>query len=394
MLRYRCLISLFAIVVLLRHGMSRLRVPKGRPGAHIWLHGASNGELNSVRPVLERLVEERPETQWLVTANTETGRKMVAGWGLPRVHARLAPLDLGWLTRRVLRDWTVTAHLTLESEVWPHRVLFCGGPVLILGARMTPGTARGWARLGNLAKRVFGRVTFASAQDAGSAKRLKGLGVPAEAEGPVVDLKAFYSAPEVAPVEGVERGRTWLAASTHPGEEAVVLAAHKMARILEPELRLILAPRHPRRASEIRAMIAAEGFTVGQRSAGDTPATGEVYLADTMGEMALWYAACGRVFVAGTLTDRGGHTPYEPAAYGASLIHGPDVRNFATAYARLDEAGAAQKVTDAASLAQALEKLGDPTTQARAGRRAKALLRPQVGPEALCAMVLDALPHP
>ncbi|WP_425074036.1 3-deoxy-D-manno-octulosonic acid transferase [Sagittula sp. S175] len=391
MWRYRVLISLLASVVLLRHGRGRLVAPSASTQDHIWVHGASNGELASVRPLLEKLIARRPDLHWLVTANTETGRDMVRGWTLPKVDAHLAPVDLSWLTRKTLRARNVTAHVTLEAELWPHRVLSCPGPVILLGARMSDGTARGWARLGGLAGRALSRVAFASAQDQGSAQRLLDLGLSDRALGPVVDLKAFYDAQPIKIPSGIHRAKTWLAASTHEGEEQTVIAAHIAARKAEPGLRLILAPRHPRRAAEVRAMIEAAGLEVGQRSAGDSPDRGEVYLADTMGEMPLWYAACGRVFVGGTLTDRGGHTPYEPAAYGASLIHGPDVRNFRAAYARLEQADAALCIADAASLAGALSALADETRQVQAGRTAQAVLRPDTNLDAVCDAVLRVL---
>ncbi|WP_370312624.1 3-deoxy-D-manno-octulosonic acid transferase [Sagittula sp.] len=389
MLLYRLLISLFAAAVLLRHGSSRLSVPDPQIGPHVWLHGASNGELASVRPVLERLVETRPDRRWLVTANTETGRDMVAGWNLPGVSARLAPVDLQRVTCRVFREWSVTAHISLEAEIWAHRFLQCPGPVILLGARMSEGTARGWGRVPGLARRVLGRVRFASAQDAASMSRLEALGLPETARGPVVDLKAFYAPPTVSPPAEFPRESTWLAASTHEGEEGIVLAAHLAARASEPDLRLILAPRHPRRAAEVRAMAEDLGLTVAQRSLGEPDGT--VYLADTMGEMALWYAAAGRVFVGGTMTDRGGHTPYEPAAFGAALIHGPDVRNFRAAYARLAGAGAAIAVTGTDDLVQALAALEDPAEQARIGDLARETLRPEAGLETICDKISGTL---
>jgi 3-deoxy-D-manno-octulosonic-acid transferase len=393
-LLYRLLMSLFAVSVALRHGRERLR-PVAAPGhparRHIWLHGASNGELASVRPVLERLIAARPDIGWLVTSNTATGRDMVARWDLPNVSARLAPLDLTSATRRTFDDWSVTAHISLETELWPHRILSCPGPVILLGARMSAGTAKGWGRLPTLARRVLSRIAFASAQDAASLERLHALGLPGTAAGPVVDLKAFYDAPAAAPLAAFERGKTWLAAQTHEGEEEILLDAHRLARAQEPGLRMILAPRHPRRAAALRALIEARGLSVAQRSRGEAPGQMEVYLADTMGEMPLWYASAGRVFVAGSLAPKGGHTPYEPAAFAAAILHGPDLRNFRAAYARLAKARLAAEATDAETLAQALNAWADPQIQSEKGQGAQRLLAPDTGPEDLCAQVLRIL---
>ena len=405
MLPYRLLISLLALVELTRAarrgGRTALRARLGLgdtpPDApHVWLHGASNGELASARPVLERLVAAEPGLHWLVTCNSQTGLALVQGWTLPRVSVRAAPLDLERVGVRMMRDWRVVAHVSLESELWPHRFLACPGPVFLLGARMSAGTARALARLPRLVARMLGRVTFASAQDTDSLERLAALGLPPAARGPVVDLKAFYAAPSLAPDEGLQaafpRAATWLAASTHKGEEEVVLDAHADALRAGPGLRLILAPRHPRRGDAVEALIRARGFTLARRSRGEAPDGAQVYLADTMGEMALWYALAGRVFIGGTLTGRGGHTPYEPAAFGAALIHGPDMRNFAAAAHLLAGAGCAVIARDADTLAAALRDLAPPERQAATGAAQASALQPATALDPLVAEILRHLP--
>ncbi|KHQ54484.1 putative 3-deoxy-D-manno-octulosonic-acid transferase (KDO transferase) [Mameliella alba] len=401
---YRLLLSLFAAGTLgraLRRGgiaAARSRLTPGTPvpGAHVWLHGASNGELASVRPLLERLIAARPDLHWLVTANTDTGVALAKRWDLPRVTARLAPLDLRGPTRRIMLGWQVRAHIVLEAELWPNRFITCPGPVLLLGARMSAGTARSWARLPKLARRTLNRVGFASAQDAASAERLADLGLPASARGPVVDLKAFYAPPAPVPDPGLDaalpRHLTWLAASTHEGDDQIALAAHKACLRDTPNLKLILAPRHPRRPDEIAEDARALGMTITRRSRGEDPAKAQVYLADTLGEMPLWYARAGRVFIGGTLSDRGGHTPYEPAAFGAALIHGPDTRNFTAAFSRLR--GIALEITDADTLAGALAALQDPAEQEKSGSAACAALRQDSNLDALAKSVLMHLPPP
>lgn len=181
-----------------------------------------------------------------------------------------------------------------------------------------------------------------------------------------------------------------LPASTHDGEDAVVLDAHLAARSAEPGLRLILAPRHPRRAGDIAALAQARGLSVARRSMGEPPEA-DVYIADTLGEMPLFYALAGRVFIGGTLTDRGGHTPYEPAAYGAALIHGPDLRNFRAPFARLSAADAALPAGDAQTLAAALAQLRG-AAQTAMGARARATLRPEADAETLTNALARQLP--
>lgn len=402
---YRFLISVFALVTLasaLRRGdWGLLRARLGRapaptaPRPHLWLHGASNGELISARPVVQALTEARPDLGLLITANNPTGVEMVRNWRLPGVTALPAPVDLSWVSRGLMRRWRVVAHVTLESELWPHRVLACPGPVIVLGARMTKGTARGWARLPRLAQRVLARMAFVSAQDTATRDRLLALGLPESAAGPVTDLKSLYRPPEMTPdaplLAAFARSTTWLAASTHESEETVVLKAFALARRQEPALRLILAPRHVARGDAVATKIAATGLSMARRSKGEAPEA-DVYLADTMGEMPLWYQLAGRVFIGGTLLSLGGHTPYEPAAFGCALQHGPDVVNHRAPFARL--AGIAQQIDDAESLARALAAQADPETQRRLGTATRDALRQEADLDALMARVTAQLPAP
>ncbi|WP_370159066.1 3-deoxy-D-manno-octulosonic acid transferase, partial [Salipiger bermudensis] len=342
MLLYRLIVSIFAAVVLARLALrrdwpalrQRLARSPARPGPHLWLHAASNGELASARPLIAALQAARPDLPLLVTCNSEGGVALAESWGLP---ARLAPLDLGWVARRMHRDWDVRAHITLESELWPNRIHTCPGPVFVIGGRLSEGTAKGWRLFGGLLPGVLDRLSYVSAQDAGSLERYLGAGLPRAAAGPVLNLKEFYAPDprrDAALTVGFDRTHTWLAASTHEGEEEIVLAAHRLAQAHEPELRLILAPRHPRRGDAVERLIREAGLSCARRSKGEAPDGAEVYLADTLGEMGLLYPLAGRLFIGGTLTDRGGHTPFEPAAYATALLHGPDVANHAAPFAR------------------------------------------------------------
>ncbi|ANT60756.1 3-deoxy-D-manno-octulosonic acid transferase [Salipiger sp. CCB-MM3] len=395
MFLYRLLLSIFAIAILGRAALrrdgdtlrARLALGPGNPGAHVWLHAASNGELASAKPVIEALRAARPDLKLLVTCNSASGVSLAESWGLV---ARLAPLDLARASRRMHRRWNVRTHITMESELWPNRLLTCPGPVLVLGGRLSEGTARGWRIFGGLQARVLRRIAFLSAQDSGSRDRFLAAGLRPETLGPVVDLKALYIPPQQRdPALEAEfpRGSTWLAASTHEGEDEIVLAAHAEARKHEPGLRLILAPRHPRRAEQITRLIAAQGLSCARRSLGEPPQGADVYLADTLGEMALFYRLAGRVFIAGTLTDRGGHTPYEPAAFGAALIHGPDLRNFHAPFGLLDASGAALQIKDSAELAAALQRLRTPSAQNAAGGAARSLLEPEASAHDLVSLL-------
>lgn len=331
----------------------------GSQAPSIWLHGASNGELHSARPLIEDLREARPDLDVVVTTNTVTGRDMVNGWRLPQVRAHCAPLDLRRISNRFLSRHNVVALISLENELWPNRIVETarrGLPVCLVSAKISRKSATVWKRLPGLRSRMFGGVSMIAPQDRGSRNRFKALGVRERQLAPILELKSLYRASAGdTPALPFERNRIWLAASTHEGEEEQVLDAQLILSTTETPPLLILAPRHPRRAPEIRAMIEARGLTCAQRSLNEapTPAT-QVYLVDTMGEMPLWYRAAAATFVAGSLADKGGHTPFEPAAYDTGIIHGWSSRNFQRIYRDLDKSGGAIRVSTPAELADAV----------------------------------------
>lgn len=410
MLLYRLLLTLASPVLLLRLlreprlAVERLglRGPvRGSAGGVIWLHAASNGELTSARALIGQVLERRPEARLLVTCNTATGRALAAGWGLERVEVRLAPLDYRLTLRAFLLGWSPVAVVVIENELWPNRLALLarrGVPVLVMGARISARSAARWGRLPGLARAMLGGVAWLSAQDAESRARFIALGLSPDRAGPLVNLKsasAVTAGPDPAELAQLcplfPRAETLLAASTHDGEEEIVLAAFARARQQRPGLRLILAPRHPRRGAAVARAISAAGLAFATRSAGQAPMPGApVYLADTMGEMALWYALAGVTFVGGSLVEKGGHTPYEPATQGSALLHGPHVANFADAYAELDAAGAARQVTGADTLAAALTGLDAAAQRAMARRATEVLARPAEG-QADPVQLADAL---
>jgi 3-deoxy-D-manno-octulosonic-acid transferase len=349
--------------------------PPVPPGA-VWLHGASVGEVQSARPLIAALAPRGV----LVTSNTASGRDRVAGWRLPGVTARLAPVDAGPVLRRFVGRHRPRALVLLEGDLWPGRILAArarGLPVIMVSARISARSAARWARLPGLIRPLMAQVDALFPQDDASANRFRALGLPGDRIGTTLNLKATAEVAPAVPLPGFPRADTVLAASTHPGEEEVVLDAFAAARASRPGLRLILAPRHPVRGDQVAALIAARGLPFARRSAGDPPDPGRpVYLADTLGEMALWYAAAGVTVVGGSLVPKGGHTPFEPAAAGSAILHGPDTANFADAYGALAAAQGAVEITDAASLALALSGLSDPAAQAALAERASAALAP------------------
>lgn len=397
---YRAILTLAAPVLLIAAllrilrgaeswGDLRQRLVRGPGGGDgtIWLHGASNGELTSARPLVEALRAAFPDRALVVTANTVTGRDLAAGWALPGVAARLAPFDFRPALRRFRAVWRPAALVVLENELWPNRLDTASEPVLVVGARMSEQSHRLWSRFPRLARRVLSHVRRLWPQDPGSADRFRALGLAADRIGPTATLKSAVAlaAPDPGRLAALAavfaRADTLLAASTHEGEEAAVIEGFVSARARRPDLKLILAPRHPARAAGIAALIAPTGLPWAQRRAGVAPDPDTaIYLADTLGEMPLWYALAGVTFVGGSLAPRGGHTPFEPAGAGSAILHGPHTANFTEAYAALDRERGAVAVEDAGDIAAALAALEDAGAQAAmAARAARALARFDTG---------------
>lgn len=375
-----------------------LRTAKA-PGRHVWIHAASNGELASARPVILALREADPDLNLLITTNSLSGRGMARGWGMPGVTARLAPLDTRWSAARLIRRCGIRGLIIIESEFWPNRIAAFsdrGLPVFVLGARLSRRSARTWRRLAPLARALQARITYLSPQDEGSRRRFLSLGAQSGQMGPVLNLKAFYTPPrDMVPdtsLRGVfDRETTWLAASTHPGEDEIVLDAHARLQKDWPGLQLIIAPRHPARGGEIGSLARRMGHPVAIRSEDDTPRPGAVYIADTLGEMPLWYQCAGISFVGGSLVDKGGHTPFEPAVFSSAILHGPDIRNFTAIYRRLDVSGAAIQVEDAATLREAVLQLRDTDRRAAMTRLAHETLDPPAHFDRIIAKLRAAL---
>jgi 3-deoxy-D-manno-octulosonic-acid transferase len=398
MLLYRLILRLAALALSLRAavapwpGAGRLAppdLPEGT-GPLVWLHAASNGELAAARPVLAALRAALPGLRLLITANSITGRDLARGWNLPRTRARLAPHDDTATLARFLDIARPVALVVIENELWPNRLRLSaarGVPVFCLAARLSGRSARRWRWFPALARQVVTAIRWLAPQDEASRARFAALGLPPERLGPAMVLKSA-AAPSGTAALPFPRAATLLAASTHEGEEAVVLDAFARARAQRPDLRLILAPRHPRRRDAVEAAIRAAGLAFATRSRGAEPAADiPVYLADTLGEMDRWYAGAGMTFVGGSLVPLGGHTPFEPAAHGSAILTGPHVANAAPAYAALLAEGGALAVTDAESLARAILRLADPAVREAQAEAAARALAPFAADAAIAAFL-------
>ncbi len=344
-----------------RMGQASLPRPRGKL---VWFHAASVGEAASLLEMLRRLEQARPEVTSLVTTGTVTSAQFLAE-RLPEncIHQFAAVDVLPWV-RSFLDHWRPDAAVWTESELWPATLREAcdrGIPMLLINARISAKSFRRWRWMPQLARALLTSFDRILAQDALAGEQLTRLGAdPArltvagslkEGAAPLPDNE-----PERLRVTRALAGRSvWLAASTHPGEDEIVVGAHVRARRSLPLLALILVPRHPDRGDALAGMLRGRGLQVAQRSKGEAIAPDtDVYLADTLGEMGIWYRVASVSFVGGSLVEVGGHNPFEPALLGSAILHGPNVRNFADGYRRLAAAGAAVLVRSEDDLVEAL----------------------------------------
>ncbi|WP_349369896.1 3-deoxy-D-manno-octulosonic acid transferase [Salinarimonas sp.] len=364
-----------------RLGERRGHAGRARPaGPLVWLHGASVGETLSILPLVERLT--RRGVTVLVTSGTRTSAQLVARRLPPGAIHQFMPLDVPLYIKRFLDHWRPDLALFAESELWPnfvHALDRRGVPLVLINARLSERSFRRWMRVPQAAEAMLSRFAFCLAQSPGDAERLQRLGAPRVSI--AGNLKFDSPAPPadprtVASLQALTAGRpVWMAASTHPGEEEAAIAVHRALAKRYPDLLTIVAPRHPQRGPDIAAMAQESGLVAVRRAEGMQPDRAvDFYVADTIGELGLFYRLVPLVFVGGSLVPHGGQNPIEPAKLGAAILHGPHVHNFTDVYAAIDRARGALPVNDARALAQALaDLLSDPgrmRTMGRAGTAA------------------------
>lgn len=323
------------------------RASRARPeGPLVWLHGASVGESLSLLPVIERLKAGRPDAGVLVTSGTTTSAELLAK-RLPAgaIH-QYVPVDAPGAVKRFLAHWRPDLVVFAESDLWPNLLLGAkagGAKLALVSARIGEASAGGWARAPGAAKAIFGAFDLILPQDDESSARLKRLGAREDGR---LNLKfAGEPLPADAAVLAELRRQigdrpVMLAASTHPGEDQIVLDAFEDTATERPLL--VIVPRHPVRGPEIIALAADQAFDVALRSAGE-PITAEtdVYVADTLGELGAWFRLARLAVICGSLVDGvGGHNPLEALRLGCPAISGPYVENWKSVYDALVAAGA------------------------------------------------------
>ncbi len=347
-------------------------------GPLIWVHAASVGETVAAAPLIRRLHERG--FVLLLTTGTMTAAEIARRRLKDCAMHQFAPIDTPTTVRRFLDHWRPNLVLFTESELWPttmKAIVQRAVPLAVVSARMSERSFRSWRMFPALARAVVGRPKLLLAQSLADAERLRRLGAR---QVRVCGNLKFDAPPPPADETAIARIRreagdrpVLVAASTHAGEEAVVIAAH--AELARSGIRMltVIAPRHPHRGEALAEELRATGFNVARRSLGEQIAHDtDLYLADTIGEMGLWYNVGDVAFLGGSLVPSGGQNPIEPAKLLIPVLHGPYVDNFRDVYDALIAAGAVTPVSDGASLAAAVKKLvEDPHERDRLAREAR-----------------------
>jgi 3-deoxy-D-manno-octulosonic-acid transferase len=357
-------------------------------GPLVWIHGASVGEALSALPLIERVLARLPGANVLVTTGTVTSARLMAERLPPRAFHQFVPLDAAPWAARFLDHWRPEAALFVESELWPNLLLGLGArriPAALVNARLSERSFRGWRRWPSAARRLLAPFRMVLAQTDADAARYRALG----AGGVAVAGNLKYAAPPLPADEAALaalRARigarpAWLAASIHPGEEIAMAPAQRILRERLPGALAIVVPRHPEKGAAMQAAMAAADLEILRRAAGELPAPDtDIYLADTLGELGLFYRLAGAAFVGGSLVAHGGQNPIEPALLGVPVLHGPHMHNFAAVVESLDRADAARLVEDPYGLAEQLaDILGRPEVRARMGAAARAAAEAERG---------------
>lgn len=361
-----------------REGIARIPRPHG---PLVWLHAASVGESLSILPLIHHLLASRDDMHVLVTTGTVTSAALMAERLPPRAIHQYVPLDHPEYCARFLRHWQPDLGVWVESEFWPNLIMAtdsCHIPLALVNARITLKSFEGWQRFPRTIKGLVSRFAVVFAQDEASAKRLTALGAGhVERPGNLKhDADPLTANPDdVATLARAIGGRPiWIASNTHGDEEIFAADVHAALTAKHERLLTIIVPRHPARGDEIATELRARRFKVSQRSKGEeiAPDT-DIYLADTLGELGIFYRLGDIVFIGGTLLPLGGHNPFEPARLHAALIAGPSDFNFAEAFAAFTRADTLIRIHDAASLVKAVGSLLDDKTECE--RRAAAAER-------------------
>lgn len=330
------------------------------PGPLVWIHASSVGESLSMLSLIERLRRERPEISILMTSGTVSSAHILENRLPQGVIHQYVPVDrIAWV-RRFLDHWQPDLVLWVESEFWPgvlSEVKARGLPAMLMNARISARSWRGWRRAPWMIRRILASFDLCMAQTELDAERLRDLGAANVACPGNLKFAAEPLPAEPDALAALEQSMSarprWLAFSTHPGEEETIAAAHRILTRNLPEVLTMIVPRHPARGADIEETLAATGATVSVRSRGKPLDREDGFLlADTMGELGLFFRLTDIAFVGGSLIPHGGQNPIEPARLGCAIVHGPHMENFLAVEGELKTAGASSQAATAEEIAR------------------------------------------
>jgi 3-deoxy-D-manno-octulosonic-acid transferase len=347
-----------------RRGLSRDIRPSG---PLVWIHGASVGEVLAAASLIERL--RALNLRILLTSGTVTSATIVAKRFPPDIIHQYVPYDSPRFVARFLDHWRPSLALFIESDLWPNLILSSAArrlPMVLINGRMSPRSFPRWRRASGTISALLSRFDICLAQSRVDAERFAALGGANVVT--TGNLKLDVPAPPADPhklerLMLATRGRPVIvAASTHPGEEEILLQAHRTLSGFFPGLLTVIVPRHPDRGPAIALTVATSGLAGALRSRDELPtAAAEIYVADTLGELGLFYRLAPIVFMGGSLVEHGGQNPIEAVKLGAAIVHGPHVFNFADVYEALDSSAGARRADGLEGLVKQLgQLLADP----------------------------------
>ncbi|MFZ4834682.1 lipid IV(A) 3-deoxy-D-manno-octulosonic acid transferase [Rouxiella sp. Mn2063] len=357
----------------------------------IMLHSVSVGETLAAIPLVRALRHRYPSLPITVTTMTPTGsERAVSAFGKD-VHHVYLPYDLPGSVNRFLNEVRPKLVIIMETELWPNLINALHKrdiPLVIANARLSARSAKGYSKLGGFVRKIMRKITLIAAQNSEDGERFVELGLKRSHLAVTGSLKFDISVtPKLAAraltlrSQWASRRQVWIATSTHDGEEALLLAAHRELLKTFPTLLLILVPRHPERFPVACELTRKVGLSYIQRSSGEVPsAQTQVVIGDTMGELMLLYGIADLAFVGGSLVERGGHNPLEAAAHAIPVLMGPHTFNFKDICAKLAQADGLITVTDSASLVKEISTLlTDEDYRLYYGRHAVEVLRQNQG---------------
>ncbi|MBT2787674.1 MULTISPECIES: lipid IV(A) 3-deoxy-D-manno-octulosonic acid transferase [unclassified Halomonas] len=386
-----------------------LRLETLPPAPRIWLHCASVGEVRAARPLIEQLLARYPTHSLLLTTMTATGAQQSQALmceqplaDQARLAHRFLPLDFPGAAKRFVRRVKPELALLFETELWPNLIHACRQqrvPVAVVNGRLSPRAFKRYQRLHPLIASTLAEISWLAAKSPADAKRFNALGCSSAITHIVGSLKFEL----VSQVKAIKEGEhllrgwgerpVWVAGSTREGEEALLLKAHKQLLQGYPDALLVLVPRHPQRFDEVAKLCQAEGWTLSRRSQQQLVAKQtQVYLGDTLGELAMLYTAGSVAFVGGSLVPLGGHNVLEPAALGRPVLSGASIENFADVAEPLQAAGALTLVDTPDGLAEAVAGyFAAPELAQQAGLAGLAAIEAHKGALARTLVGLEAL---